>query len=569
MPGAGCGVRGAGCRVPGAGQRGVYDDAMVEAMNEVAAFELRDYLRVLWNRRWVVLMATAVMVAAAYGFSARQDPVYEATAQFRIVPPVSPIVTESARSSEDSVQTEIEVIQSAAVVERVAQLLGGRAPAVEAESVSGTEFVLLTAESNEPESAASIANAYVTAYEEHRRQQAIDELVPVRDQAQAQFDALQAEINELTTQLNALSPVTQPLTYGDLFDRRAAVQSRQLPIRTQIDELNNRIQFATGGVTDESPAKPPKAPSRPQPVRNALLALPVGLVFGIGLVFLFEYLDDSIKSKDDLQRATGAVLPVLGLIPAVPWRDRAQARVVSLENPTSPPSEAYRSLRTSVQFLGLEDPLHCLQVTSGSQGEGKTTTVTNLALMMARAGERGVVVVDCDLRRPRLHEFFDLPNDIGFTSVLLGEVPISAALQRFDDEPGLSVLVSGPIPSDPSELLASRRTAEVLASLRVDGALVLLDTPPVLPVTDALVVSKWVDATLLVTSAGQTTRREVQRTMELLAQVDAPLVGTVLNQAPSGTSGYGYGYGSYYGPKPLSTPRQQGENPQQKAPVAR
>lgn len=522
---------------------------MAEGMNEGAAFELRDYLRVLRSRKWIVLLATFVMVAATYGFSVRQNPVYEATAQFRIVPPVNPILTsESARSSQDSVQTEVEVIQSAAVVQRVEEQLGGRAPAITAETVNGTQFVGLTAESSDAESAATIANAYVTAYEEHRRQQAVDELVPVRDQAQARFDELQAEINDLTNQLSEVSSVTQPLAYGDLFDRRAAVQSRQLPFRTQIDDLETRIQFATGGVTDESPAEPPKSPSRPQPVRNGLLAIPVGLVFGIGLVFLFEYLDDSIKSKDDLERATGKGLPVLGLIPSVAWRNRSQAVVITLEEPMSAPSEAYRSLRTSVEFLGLDEPLHCLQITSGSSGEGKTTTIANLALMLARGGERPVVVVDCDLRRPRLHEFFDMPNEVGFTSVLLGEVPLSVAVQRSKDEPGLSVLVSGPIPADPSELLASRRTAEVLASLRADGALILVDTPPVLPVTDALVVSKWVDVTLLVTSSGETTRRQVQRAVELLAQVDAPLVGSVLNNAPSGSSGYGYGAG-YYGPK--------------------
>ncbi|MBW3573522.1 MAG: polysaccharide biosynthesis tyrosine autokinase [Actinobacteria bacterium] len=533
--------------------------------------DLRDYLRVLWVRKWVVVVATVVMVTVAYGFSARQDPVYQATAQFRVVPPVNPLVAEGSRGSQVSPETEIEVLQSAPVVQRVREKLGGTAPSITAESVSGTEFVKVTGESRDPESAAAIPNAYVDAYVDYRRQQTVDNLTPVRDQAQVRFDQVQNEINDLTEQLNRTSPLTQPQTYNDLVDRRSAALNRQGPIRTEIDRLDTQINVGvTGGASEGTPAEVPKEPSKPKPVRNGLLALPVGLVFGIGLVFLFEYLDDSIKSKDDLQRATGA-LPVLGLIPTVPWRDRAQAHVVSLENPTSPPSEAYRSLRTSIQFLGIDNPLHCVQITSASQGEGKTTTVTNLALMLARAGERGVVVVDCDLRRPRLHEFFDLPNDIGFTSVLLGEVPVSAALQRFDDEPGLSVLVSGPIPSDPSELLASRRTAEVLASLRVDGGLVLLDTPPVLPVTDALVVSKWVDATLLVTSAGRTTRRQVQRTVELLAQIDAPLVGTVLNQAPSGTSGYGYGYGSgsYYGPKPLLTPREQAESGQQKARAAR
>ncbi|MBW3641781.1 MAG: polysaccharide biosynthesis tyrosine autokinase [Actinobacteria bacterium] len=546
---------------------------MADETGESPELDLRDYFRVLWARKWLLVVATVVMVIAAFGFSARQDPVYEATAQFRIIPPVNPIVTENARATQVSPETEIEVLQSAPVVNRVKEKLGDTVPAITAESVSGTEFVKITGESGDPQSAAAIPNAYVDAYREHRSQQSADTLTPLRDRAQARYDEIQNEINDLTTQLNAISPVTQPQTYNDLLDRRSAAQALQTDARAEIDQLETQISLGiTGGAQDYTPAEVPKEPSRPKPVRNAMLALPVGLIFGIGMVFLFEYLDDSIKSKDDLQRATGPGLPVLGLIPAVPWRDRAQAHVVSVENPTSPPSEAYRSLRTSVQFLGVDRPLHCLQMTSAAQGEGKTTTSTNLALMMARAGERPVVVVDCDLRRPRLHEFFGIPNDVGFTSVLMGKVPISAALQRFDDEPGLSVLVSGPIPSDPSELLASRRTAEVLASLRGDGALVLLDTPPVLPVTDALVVSKWVDALLLVTSAGQTTKRQVHRAIEMLAQVDAPLVGTVLNRAPSGASGYGYGTGygtGYYGPnKPLHTTRQQADN-SQKASVAR
>ncbi|HSH59758.1 MAG TPA: polysaccharide biosynthesis tyrosine autokinase [Acidimicrobiales bacterium] len=544
---------------------------MAETTGDGAQLDLRDYLHVLWRGKWIIGVAVLVMVTSAYGLSVRQDEVYKATARFRIVPLVNPVAAEAPRGSGASVATEVEVLRSAPVLDRVREKLGGEAPPVTTQAVSGTEFVEVTAESGDPESAAAIPNAYVEAYRQYRTQKSVDDLTRVRDGAQGRFNALQAEIDDLTGQLATVSRLTQPLLYEDLSDRRSALQSRQAPIRGEIDTATTNLNFITGGTTDGSPAVAPKQPSAPKPVRTALLAFPVGLIFGIGLVFLFEYLDESIKSKDDLQRATSPGVPVLGLIPAVPWRDREQAHVVSIENPSSPTSEAYRSLRTSVQFLGLGAPLHCLQVTSGSQGEGKTTTSTNLALMLARAGERPVVVVDCDLRRPRLHEFFQLPNNIGFTSVMLGEVPVSAALQRFDDEPGLSVLVSGPIPSDPSELLASRRTAEVLASLRADGALVLLDTPPVLPVTDALVVSKWVDATLLVASSGHTTRRQVHRTMELLAQVDAPLVGTVLNKAPTGSSGYGYGYGyGYAGYVPDTPPaaRQKVANVQ-KAPVSR
>jgi non-specific protein-tyrosine kinase len=522
---------------------------MAARSEEDTELHLRDFVRVLWVRKWIILIATVVMVAAAYGFSERQASVYEATAQFRVVASVDPTVAQGSRAVQVSPESEIEVLQSAPVVERVRAALGGNAPPITAESVSGTEFVTVKAESTDPEAAAAIPNAYVDAYRDYRRQQTVDSITPVRDQFQARFDEIQVEVDGLTAQLAEISPLLEPQTFADLTDRRSAALSRQVPIRAEVDRLNTQLDVGvTGGVREGSPAEVPTEPSRPTPVRNALLALPIGLAFGIALVFLFEHLDDSIKSKDDLQAATGPDLPILGLIPAVPWRDRRQAHMITLESPSSPPSEAYRSLRTGVQFLGIDDPLNCLQVTSALAGEGKTTTVTNLALVLARTRERPVVVVDCDLRRPRLHEFFGLDNSIGFTSVLQGEVPISAALRPFHGEPGLSALLSGPIPSDPSELLASRRAAEVLASLRADGTLVLLDTPPVLPVTDALVVSRYVDATLVVTTSGVTTKRQVQRALELLDQVGALVLGTILNKAPRGAGGYGYGYRGYYGP---------------------
>jgi receptor protein-tyrosine kinase len=283
----------------------------------------------------------------------------------------------------------------------------------------------------------------------------------------------------------------------------------------------------------------------PRPRRNAAIALVVGVVFGVGLAFLFEYLDDSIKSKSDLERAGRGALPTLGLIPAVSgWKDRDEARVASVVDPKSPAAEAYRALRTSIQFLGLDHKVHAVQITSPTASEGKTTTLANLGVALASAGQR--VVISCsDLRRPRIHEFFGLDNAVGLTSVILGEVPLSAAVQRVPDVENLYILASGPLPPNPSELLSSDHAADVLAALRAEYDMVLLDSPPVLPVTDAAVLSSRVDATLLVATAGMTTRRSVSRAVELLHQVEAPLVGSVLNGVKD-EGGYGYGYGYYY-----------------------
>src|SRR3954451_13891935 len=188
--------------------------------------------------------------------------------------------------------------------------------------------------------------------------------------------------------------------------------------------------------------------------------------------------------------------------------------------------------------------MHTVQVTSPRAAEGKTTTLANLAVALARAGQR-VVMVDCDLRRPRIHDFFGVTNEVGFTSVLLGELPLSEAVQEVPGERLLMLLASGMLPPNPSELLASQRTVQILAALQSESDVVLIDSPPMLPVTDAAVLCARVDATLLVTRAGTTGRRELARAIELLHQVDAPLVGTVFNGV-SDESAYGYTYSYRY-----------------------
>jgi non-specific protein-tyrosine kinase len=217
-------------------------------------------------------------------------------------------------------------------------------------------------------------------------------------------------------------------------------------------------------------------------------------------------------------------------------------------------SEAYRALRTSVQFVALRQPLQTLLMTSPKSSEGKTTTISNLSVTLARSG-KNVVVVDCDLRRPRLHEFFDVSNEVGFTSVLLGDEPLLSALQRVDIGAGgtLSVLPSGPLPPNPSELLGTNRVAELLTSLQATADIVLIDSPPLLPVTDALVLSRRVDGVLLVTTAGVTTRRDLARSVGLLHHAEAPIIGIALN-AVSADADYGgdYGYSYYHSDAPTT-----------------
>ncbi|HSH62156.1 MAG TPA: polysaccharide biosynthesis tyrosine autokinase [Acidimicrobiales bacterium] len=505
--------------------------------------DLRSYLQLFKRRRGVVILTMLLVVASAVGSSLLQTPVYEGSARVLIRQQATDSLfgTQSAQTaSQQSIQTEIELLKSEPVRAVVREKLGAT-PRFSVSQVGETDVIEIKAESTEPKQAAAIANAYATAYTDLRRKQTVDELVSAGREIQGRVTSLQREIDALGP-----PPTRDPArpVVDVQAERREVLLQQQALFKRKIDELQVDAALKTGGAQLVTPASVPTSPIRPTTTTNALLAAAVGLMLGIGFAFLFEYLDDSIKDKEELERASNG-LPTLGLIPAVAgWKERKRPLLVSTSDAQSPAAEAYRSLRTSIQFMGLDRPLRSIQVTSANAGEGKTTTIANLGVALAQAGQR-VVIVSCDLRRPRLHEFFGLSNGVGFTSVLLGDVPVSSALHPVEGVAGLSVVVSGPIPPNPSELLAGRRAVEALAALQAEADVVLLDSPPILPVTDAAVLANRVDGTLLVASAGKTTRRELHRAQEVLRQVDALLIGTLLNGV-SGDAAYGYSYGYQY-----------------------
>jgi len=510
--------------------------------------ELSDYLSVLGRRKVAIIAATVLVFGTALLLSFLQTPVYQSTARVLLRPTAS-VFSSGGQQAQNPVlvQTEIQVFRSEQVRQLVRRRLGGAAPPIRVTSVSQTAVVAVSAESTDPQRAADISNAYVAAFTEFRQNEATQAALNAGKDIQDRISVLQKEIAEFDNQLAAL-PSCAGLNVPRECERRERLNqdrdglvSQVVPLRQRLNELQ-LANSSTGGPQVIAPAAPATTPVRPEPLRNGALGLAMGLTLGVALAFVFEHFDDSIKSKEDLERLARD-LPVLGLIPAVTtWKNRAQTRIVSQSDPTSSVAEAYRSLRTSIRFIGLDKAMRTIQITSPNAAEGKTTTVANLAVALARAGER-VVIVSCDLRRPRIHEFFDLPNDTGFMSVVLGEMPLSAALQSVPGEARLHLLATGPIPANPSELLSSNRSSQVLAALRQEFSVVLIDCPPVLPVTDAAVLSSRVDGTLLVATVGTTTGRQLSRSLELLRQVGAPLIGMVLNGV--GAQG-GYGYHEYY-----------------------
>lgn len=213
-------------------------------------------------------------------------------------------------------------------------------------------------------------------------------------------------------------------------------------------------------------------------------------------------------------------------------------QLITLTDPRSPVAEAYRSLRTNLEFSSLDEPLRTLVVTSPAPEAGKSTTLANLAVTMAQAGKQ-VALVDCDLRRPSLHDIFGISNATGLTSVILDDTT-SAPPLRETGVAGLRLLTSGPLPPNPAELLGSRRMSELIQSLRDQADMVLFDAPPVIAVTDAAILASQVDGVLLVLNAGVTRREHAQRAKAALDKVNARLVGTVLNNVKLDTSLYGY-----------------------------
>ena len=219
--------------------------------------------------------------------------------------------------------------------------------------------------------------------------------------------------------------------------------------------------------------------------------------------------------------------------------DNRQGSLITITNPRSPIAEAYRSLRTNLEFSSLDRPLRTLIVTSAGPEEGKSTTLANLAVAMASA-DKQVILVDCDLRRPSLHRIFDVRNGVGLTTMIVNDEALKNPPFQETGVSNLWLLPSGPLPPNPSELLGSRRMEDIIASLTEKADVVLFDAPPIIAVTDAAVLSSKVDGVLLVINAGKTKREHAQRAKALLEKVNARLVGAVLNNVPFDVSLHRY-----------------------------
>jgi capsular exopolysaccharide synthesis family protein len=496
---------------------------------------IHSYVGVVRRRLWWLIAGAllGLAISLAYSFTAPNE--YSATAQLLVEPSavIGVFGPASQPVSQTDVLTELQLVTGTQVEQRVAAVLGS-ASAISASEVGQTNVIALTATSRSAVAAARVANAYADQFV------AYQESVGSRNLAATEAQ-LQSQIRTMAGQIKALRGTKQ------YSAQAAALVNQEAVLREQLAQTRVSGAVNTAGVEVVARAQVPAAPSSPKPVQDAVLGFIAGLAVGLAGAFVRDNLDDTVSSTQSAELASGAT--VLGSIPLIAtWRDRGSAVMITAVDPTAPASESYRTLRTSIQFIAQERPLRSLLISSPAAGDGKTSTVANLGVTFSQVGDR-VVVVSCDLRRPRLSSFFGAEEQVGLTSVLLGKISLEQALVPVRDFKNLWLLPSGPVPPNPAELLSLEPASELFAALRAEFDRVLIDSPPVLPVTDAVVLTRHSDATLIAVAAGRTRLSDLRRAADRLDQAGAYVAGVVVNQTTKlsgyGHYGYGYGYGRY------------------------
>ncbi|MCB0484557.1 MAG: polysaccharide biosynthesis tyrosine autokinase [Flavobacteriaceae bacterium] len=289
-------------------------------------------------------------------------------------------------------------------------------------------------------------------------------------------------------------------------------------------------------VVVEQRASIPSKPVEPKPVRNVAFGFLLGLLFGVGVAILRDLLDNTVKDRETVEAITGA-----GLLGAIPFdKNRMSEPPINFESDNSPIAEAFRKLRTNLRYVGVDDPPRCIVVTSSIPGEGKSTAALNIALALAETN-CNVAIVDGDLRRPTLGRYLNAIETVGLSTVLSGQVSLSEVLQD-TQFPCLTLLTAGGVPPNPSELLASQAASQVFAELRRKFDYVIIDSPPLLAVTDGAIIATEADGVLVAERHGVVRRDQLEQAIATLRDINARILGAVLNMVPSRGGGY-YNYG--------------------------
>lgn len=525
---------------------------MAETQSSHTKFELRDYFRIVWHRKWTVFLVLVVVVGGVMFLSYRQTPIYVGKVQVEAPARPGPVGQGGTlQLTPVNLQLEAAKVTSDEVSQRVIDdlALGKIQPFqlkrnIDVAPLKETGILLIEASSPNAERSADLAQTFAEKYLELRREENAVAFVN-------RLADVGVEIKDANREYNALPEPPDPES-GLEEDKEIELQRSLLltqiaQLEQEQRDLEDAIEVVESGGQILENARVPGKPAQPDHVRDGIIAGIIGLVLGFGAAFLRDYLDDSLRGVEDVERQSGA--PLIGVVPHVsPSRgDLARARregageyLVVRDDAKAAATESYRTLRTNLQFLGVSGRLRTVLITSPIKGEGKTTTAANLATVIAQAGQR-VLLVGSDLRRPSVHRFFGLTNRVGLSSALAGQVSLMEAVQTPGIR-GLRVIAGGPVPPNPAELLGSTAMKQLLTQATHVADWVILDAPPVLGLADASVLATLADGVLMVVNEA-TDRRVLAHARDQLAKVHSRVVGTVLNNfGPT----FSYYYSDYY-----------------------
>ena len=510
--------------------------------------ELKQYFLAIKKWWWLVVASTLVATVSGYIGVSRMPRIYQAT--------TTVIVGQSLQSanpnsqdlyiSQQLAQTYREMVMRQPILDGAARALGlpyaPRSEDVSAWLVPGTQLMGIAVRDTDPERARALADAIVqqlilatpNEVEEDQARQAF-----VRSQLANLEQSIQATEEEILAEQAKLGEASSARAIQQHQANLAALQEKLASYQAAYSSLLGSVEGRTNYVSIFEPASTPARPISPNVMQTVAMAAAIGMALAIGGALLIEFLDDTVKTGEDLH-AVGN-LPMLGTIlhfPNVKEPD-PDHRLIMVREPRSPFAESYRALRTNIRISSVDEPIRTLIVTSPGEREGKSTTTANLGIVEAQAG-RSVILVDADLRRSALHKIFSLAGKEGLTNILVeDEVSVDGRLQETGVD-NLRVLTSGPLPPDPANLLGSQKMHHIIERLGHEADLIIFDTPPMV-VSDAAVLALEADAVLLVVDAGRTRRGTVRRSMEDLQRVGAHVLGAVLNRVPA-KRGKGYHY---------------------------
>ncbi|MCP4357243.1 MAG: polysaccharide biosynthesis tyrosine autokinase [Chloroflexi bacterium] len=533
--------------------------------------EIKQYAALLWRWLWLIILGALIAGGTAFLVSINTTPVYQASS--RLLIDEAPGSTRGndfsvALLEQQQAQTYVEIINVRDIREvTIAQLglenelqehvLDGM---VSVSVVPETQLLTIRVQGTNPEQIAAIANTIGTVFIEKMQEWENRRYAAPITNWQDRLEVVGQEIQTLETQINNLGETETSEEATALSRLETQLKEAQIRYTDAFNNLNDlqvsQAQESSNLVPIEA-AETPQTPIRPRTRTNTLLATAVGALLAIGIIFLIEYLDDTIKSPQEISNDTD--LSVLGTI-AIIKGEQLSDRLITASSPRDPISEAYRVLRTNLSFSAIDGELGAMLITSSSPGEGKSTTIANMAVVMAQTGKR-VIIVDSDLRRPIQHKMFQITNNQGLTTAILDkQTPITQHLQT-TPFPDLRILTSGPIPPNPAELLNSQRMTQVIMELKQEADVVFFDTPPVLTVADASILAPRMHGSLIVVVNNKTRRAALVQSVERLHTANAHILGVVINKLnPGRISGYYYRYQYYY-----TNTKEYGRNPRRKS----